>query len=150
MYNRPLYGSEAERRRAQDQKFPGGTRCKLLRHAAFVDQTLLTRNSIQYRARDQYGRSDVIANVFPIAGEPPDQGGKYIDARWTRLKTSKLDTDTGKEGVRLSIQCGFKKVDGKNGDQKGLVEFICNKDLEGDEHLWDPEKYEGGNTKREE
>ena len=46
---------------------------------------------------------------------------------------------------------GFKSVEGKKKKQKALVDFICAKDLEGDENLWDPEdKYVDGNTKREE
>jgi hypothetical protein len=39
-----------------DQKCPGGTRCELLRYAVSTRWDLLTRNSVQYRARDQQGR----------------------------------------------------------------------------------------------
>jgi hypothetical protein len=46
---------------------------------------------------------------------------------------------------------GFKSVEGKKKKQKAIVDFVCAKDLEGDENLWDPEdKYVDGNTKREE
>ena len=88
---------------------------------------------------------DTISNAFPIAGELQDHGGHAIDAKWYRLSTSKLDTDAGKEGVRLEINGGVKKVEGKKDrKQKAFVEFICDHDLEGDEHLWTPEdEYEG-------
>lgn len=96
-------------------------------------------------------KKDFISDAFPIAGELRDQGGGYSDAKWTRLKTSKLDTDAGKEGVRLEIKGGFRTVDGSKKKQKAFVEFICDKSLVGDENLWDPEdKYGDGNTKREE
>jgi len=89
-------------------------------------------------------KTDTISNAFPIAGELQDHGGYAIDAKWYRLSTSKLDTDAGKEGVRLEIKGGVKKVEGKNRKQKAFVEFICDHDLEGDEHLWTPEdEYEG-------
>lgn len=119
---------------SDDQKCPGGTRlCSIERVISKDDQT------------------DVFSNAFPIAGELIDRGGSYLDPRWTRLKTSKLDTDSGKEGVRLEMKGGFKIVDGNKKKQKALVEFVCAKDLEGDENLWDPEdKYVDGNTKREE
>jgi hypothetical protein len=95
--------------------------------------------------------TDVFSNAFPIAGELKGSGGKYLDPKWTRLKTSKLDEDAGKEGVRLEIKGGFKKTEGKNRDQKAFVEFICDKSLEGDENLWNPEdEYVDGNSKREE
>ncbi|KAE9370046.1 hypothetical protein N431DRAFT_378114 [Stipitochalara longipes BDJ] len=111
-----------------DQKCPGGTRlCSIERVISKDDD-----------------KNDVIANAFPVAGELGNQGGRPIDAKWYRLKTSKLDTDAGKEGVRLEIKGGFKQVDKKKRWQKAFVEFICDPDLEGDENLWIPEdEYEG-------
>jgi autophagy-related protein 27 len=96
-------------------------------------------------------KKDFISDAFPIAGELKGAGGGYSDVKWTRLKTSKLDTDAGKEGVRLEIKGGFRKVDGVKKDQKAFVEFLCDRSLRGDENLWIPEEeYEDGNTKREE
>jgi len=118
-----------------DQKCPGGTRlCSIERVISKEDST------------------DIFSNAFPIAGELKEKEGKYLDPKWTRLKTSKLDTDAGKEGVRLEIKGGFKKTeDKKKRYQKAFVEFICDRSLEGDENLWDPEdEYVGGDSKREE
>ncbi|KAH8766570.1 autophagy-related protein 27 [Hyaloscypha finlandica] len=117
-----------------DQKCPGGTRlCSIV------------------RVINKDDKKDFISDAFPVAGELKDQGGGYSDVKWTRLKTSKLNTDAGKEGVRLEIKGGFRTVDGAKKKQKASVEFICDKSLVGDENLWDPEdKYEDGNTKREE
>jgi len=95
--------------------------------------------------------TDIPSNAFPIAGELNDKGGKYLNPKWTRLKTSKLDEDAGKEGVRLEIKGGFKKTEGKTRYQKAFVEFICDQTREGDENLWNPEdKYADGSSKREE
>jgi hypothetical protein len=95
--------------------------------------------------------TDIPSNAFPIAGELKEKGGDYLDPKWTRLKTSKLDEDAGKEGVRLEIKGGFKKTEDKKRAQKAFVEFICDRTLEGDENLWDPEdKYADGNSKRKE
>jgi autophagy-related protein 27 len=95
--------------------------------------------------------TDIFSNAFPIAGELKEKEGDYLNPKWTRLKTSKLDEDAGKEGVRLEIKGGFKKTEDKKRKQKAFVEFICDESLKGDENLWDPEdKYVDGNSKREE
>jgi hypothetical protein len=96
-------------------------------------------------------KSDHISNAFPIAGELKEREGDYLDVQWTRLKTSTLGEYAGKEGVQLEMKGGFKKVDGAKRNQKAFVVFICDKDLKGDENLWNPEdEYVPGNTKREE
>lgn len=95
---------------------------------------------------------DTFVQAIAIAG---DLGDRDIDAKWTRLRTSKLPLDSGKEGLRLTIQgqdlenpeTKLKKL------QKAVVEFLCDNDLEGDENLWVPddrEKYEPGNSRRSE
>jgi hypothetical protein len=95
--------------------------------------------------------TDIPSNAFPIAGDLKDRGGGHLDAKWTRLKTSGLESDDGKEGVRLEIKGGFKNSEGKKKKQKAFVEFICDRSRIGNENLWDPEdKYVGGNSKREE
>lgn len=83
-------------------------------------------------------KSDVVSNAYPIAGELKEKGGGYSDVKWTRLKTS--EPDAGKEGVRLDIQGGFRKVEGKTRPQKAVVDFICDPSLEGLEDLWVPEE----------
>lgn len=97
-------------------------------------------------------KSDVISKAYPIAGELKEKGGKYSEVKWTRLKTSKLDTDAGKEGVRLEIKGGFKNVDQKTKDQKAFVEFICDHSLVGTENPYIPEdQYQPGEkSKRDE
>lgn len=74
-----------------------------------------------------------------------------MDPVWTRLKTSTLESDAGKEGVRLEIKGGFKMVDKTKKPQKAFVEFLCDRNRVGDENLWVPEdKYEDGKSKRDE
>jgi autophagy-related protein 27 len=101
------------------------------------------------RVINKHDKTDFISDAFPIAGELNGAGGGYSDVKWTRLKTSKLDTDAGKEGVRLEINGGFRTVDDVNKKQKAFVEFLCDTSLEGDERLWIPkEEYEDENIKR--
>ena len=93
---------------------------------------------------------DIFRNAIPIAGELKEKGGGYLEPTWTRLKTSKLEADAGKEGLRLDIQGGFKKTDDGKRKQKAVINFFCDKSREGDENLWDPEdKYEPESAKRE-
>lgn len=117
-----------------DQKCPGGTRlCSIERIISKDDN------------------ADIPSNAFPIAGDLKERGGRYLDPKWERLKTSKLDSDAGKEGVRLEINGGFKITEEKKKYQKAIIEFICDRARVGDENLWDPEdKYEDGKSKREE
>lgn len=72
-----------------------------------------------------------------------------MDPVWTRLKTAESSHDSQQEGVRLVMSGGFwtDPSTKKKRYQKAIIEFICNKELEGDENLWKPEdEYE----KREE
>jgi hypothetical protein len=72
-----------------------------------------------------------------------------MDPVWTRLKTAESSHDSQQEGVRLTMNGGFwtEPSTKKKRYQKAIIEFICDKDLEGDENLWSPEdQYE----KREE
>merc|ERR1712000_264725 len=80
---------------------------------------------------------------IPIAGELKEKGGGDLDAKWVRLAADGSNTDSEKEGLRLTMNGGWTIVDKKKRPQKAIVEFICDKNLEGTENLWDPEdKYE--------
>lgn len=87
---------------------------------------------------------DLITEVRPIAGNLKDFGGGDLDAKYTRLKTSGLEQDAGKEGLRIELNGGIyaKRM------QKAVVEFLCDPDRTGTETDLDPEdKYEGGEEK---
>ena len=96
--------------------------------------------------------ADIFVNAIPIAGELKEKGGDHIDSKWTRLKTSDSSTDSEKEGLRLTINGGFRKdaESGKTKSQKANIEFLCDKDLEGDENLWNPEDQYDDKFKRQE
>lgn len=96
--------------------------------------------------------ADIFVNAIPIAGELKEKGGDHIDSKWTRLKTSDSSTDSEKEGLRLTINGGFRKDadSGKTKSQKANIEFLCDKDLEGDENLWNPEDQYDDKFKRQE
>lgn len=102
---------------------------------------------------NQNDGQDTFVKATAIAGDLKDFGGGYIDAKWLRLKTSKSKDDSEKEGLRLTIGGGFRTDPETNSKrpQQAVVEFICDRDLEGDENLWDPEdKYDDGKSKRAE
>lgn len=93
-----------------------------------------------------------MTDVFPIAGELSDvDGGKPLNAKWERLKTSKANADVGKEGLRVELHGGFRKENDKNRPQKAIVEFVCDRKRTGLENLPKPEDgYEEVKEKREE
>lgn len=103
-------------------------------------------------SKDDKG-GDIFVHATAIAGDLKDHGGGYIDANWQRLKTANSHTDSEKEGLRLTINGGYA-VDPETKakkPQKAVIEFLCDKNLEGDENLWDPEdKYDNSRVKREE
>jgi len=72
------------------------------------------------------------------------------DAKWERLKTSKANADSGKEGLRIELHGGFKEENKKKQKQKAIVEFICDKTRTGLENLPKPEdQYEDVKEKRD-
>ncbi|KAG4440330.1 hypothetical protein IFR05_004182 [Cadophora sp. M221] len=86
---------------------------------------------------------EIIGEIIPIAGDLKEKGGGDLDVKWARLATDGSNTDSEKEGLRLTMNGGWTTVDKKKRPQKAIVEFICDKNLEGTENLWDPEdKYE--------
>lgn len=85
------------------------------------------------------GEKSLLSKVFPIAGELIEQGGKNMDAKWELLKNSKSNEDSAKDGLRLEMNGGFKKTEGKTRPQKAIVEFICDKSRNGLENLPKPD-----------
>ncbi|CZS95520.1 related to autophagy protein Atg27 [Rhynchosporium agropyri] len=82
---------------------------------------------------------EIIGEIIPYAGELKEKGGGNMDAKWALLATDGSNTDSKKEGLRLTMNGGFKMVDKKKRPQKTIVEFICDKNLEGTENLPIPE-----------
>lgn len=94
--------------------------------------------------------SDVFDEAVPIAGELKERGGGDMNAKWELLKTSSSHADSEKEGLRVEMNGGFRKLESGKRKQKAIIEFICDKTRTGLEHLYDPEdKYEQ-TVKREE
>ncbi|KAH7320873.1 autophagy-related protein 27 [Stachybotrys elegans] len=92
------------------------------------------------------GESDTVSEVIPIAGALENHGGTMFEYKAERLKTSDSNSDSQKEGLRLTLQ-GGKHMGRK---QKAIVEFLCS-DKEGTENEWDSEdKYEKNSKMRRE
>ena len=89
--------------------------------------------------------------MVPIAGELKPQGGGDMNTKLERLKTSTSHSDSEKEGVRIEMNGGFRKLEsGGRRNQKAIVEFVCDKRT-GLENLYDPkEEYDEEKIKREE
>lgn len=98
------------------------------------------------------GKTDVVEKVVAIAGALENLGGSQFEYEATRLKTSDSNSDSEKEGLRLVLKGGKFPLDGKVKDrreQKAIIEFLCDKDKEGNEGEWESEdKYEGGKKLR--
>ncbi|KAI1311726.1 autophagy-related protein 27 [Xylaria venustula] len=82
---------------------------------------------------------DTIEEVTPLAGELADHGGTPLDHKVSRL--SKVDPDSGKEGLRIILNGGFDRHVKRK--KQTVIDFVCNKDLDGSEGEYDSEdKYE--------
>jgi autophagy-related protein 27 len=90
--------------------------------------------------------------VVPIAGELKGQGGGDMNPKFERLKTSASHSDSEKEGVRVEMNGGYRTLEsGTHRNQKAIVEFICDRNTEGVENLYDPkDEYAEEKVKRAE
>lgn len=94
--------------------------------------------------------NDVFDEAVPIAGELKEQGGGHMEAKWERLKDSNSHADSDKDGLRVEMNGGFRKLESGKRNQKAIIEFICDQERTGLENLYDPgDKYED-KAKREE
>lgn len=69
-----------------------------------------------------------VKKVIPIAGEFQTSDGRKLEPKYTRLKHDKSNSDD-KEGVLVELHGG--KYAGR--PQKAIVEFLCDKDVTGNE-----------------
>ncbi|KAK2049958.1 hypothetical protein LZ31DRAFT_548787 [Colletotrichum somersetense] len=90
---------------------------------------------------------DVVEKVIAIAGELGNQGGRALDAKAERLKSSDSNSDVKKEGVRLILNGGSYPLSEKLKNrryQQAIIEFICDREKTGLEGEFKPEdQYEG-------
>lgn len=95
-------------------------------------------------------KSDVIEEIFPVAGELREKGGKDLDAKWERTKNQGSHSESEVEGVRVTLNGGFKMENDKKTPQKAIIEFICDKTKTGLENLPNPEDPYTEDRKRDE
>ncbi|TDZ15106.1 Autophagy-related protein 27 [Colletotrichum orbiculare MAFF 240422] len=81
-----------------------------------------------------------VEEVIPIAGELADRGGKALDAKVERLKSSNSNSDAQKEGVRLILNGGSYPLNKKGRQQQAIIEFICDRNRTGLEGETSPEE----------
>ncbi|KAK2011804.1 hypothetical protein LZ32DRAFT_606062 [Colletotrichum eremochloae] len=87
---------------------------------------------------------DEVEKVIPIAGELGDHGGRALDAKPERLKSSDSNSDAKKEGVRLILNGGSYPLGRSGRNQKAIIEFICDPNKTGLEGEFKPEdQYDG-------
>ncbi|GAB7353983.1 hypothetical protein MBLNU459_g4578t1 [Dothideomycetes sp. NU459] len=76
--------------------------------------------------------STSITKVIPIAGEYTSSHGRGLEPQLTRLKNSKSNGDSSKEGVLVELNGGRYPLDKSDGQQqKAYVEFQCDPDRTG-------------------
>jgi len=101
----------------------------------------------------------MVHEVVPIAGDYQMNHGLKLESTVQRLKDSESNTDSDKEGIRVTLSGGKSNNNNKNGKkQKAVIEFLCDpendgKDTEVDDRPEDPDedgKGEGEKRKREE
>ncbi|KAF1954686.1 hypothetical protein CC80DRAFT_493472 [Byssothecium circinans] len=84
------------------------------------------------------GKRNATITPIDIAGHYKFFGnGRDLDEKYERLKNSKSNADSGKEGVRIELHGGRYPADVKNGtNQRAIIEMVCDPErtgLEGDE-----------------
>ncbi|KAI0438529.1 autophagy-related protein 27 [Xylaria telfairii] len=81
---------------------------------------------------------DTIEEVTPLAGELQNHGGAALDPKVSQL--SKVDPESGREGLRVIFQGGLGYTDTLVKHKKQtVIDFVCNKDLDGTEGEYDSE-----------
>lgn len=77
---------------------------------------------------------EIIRSVIPIAGEFSTTHGRPLDPVFERLKGSKSHGDSKREGLRATLNGGRFPFDERSGkQQRAIIEFICDKDVTGNE-----------------
>lgn len=91
-----------------------------------------------------------VQKAIPLAGELAERGGGPLDPTVSRL--SKVDPDSGKEGLRVIMKGGYSTTDtGTKRKQSTVIDFVCDKDREGTEGEYDSEdKYESSDESSDE
>ncbi|KAI0154417.1 autophagy-related protein 27 [Xylariaceae sp. FL1272] len=109
----------------KDEQCPNGAR------ACAVKRRILTGDD----------KSDVILSATPLAGEFKLGGG---DLNPEISKLSKVDPDSGKEGLRIVMKGGYHFGDNKvKRKQQVVIDFVCDEERDGTEGEWESEdKYE--------
>lgn len=69
--------------------------------------------------------------MWPIAGDLSLSHGGHLDPFIERLKDSKSNTDSRKEGLRIELKGGLHEGD----PQRAFIELVCDKDKTGLEGL---------------
>jgi hypothetical protein len=81
---------------------------------------------------------NTVETVTPLAGELSMHGGGHLDEEVIRL--SKIDPDSGKEGLRVILKGGFKTTAaGIKRKQQTVVDFVCDKERDGTEGEYKPD-----------
>nr|OQO26759.1 hypothetical protein B0A51_05643 [Rachicladosporium sp. CCFEE 5018] len=75
----------------------------------------------------------LVEQVVPIAGEYAASNGRGLEPKVERLKDASSHEDAKREGLRVELN-GGKYPDNKSGKaQKAIIEFICDRDVDGTE-----------------
>lgn len=78
-------------------------------------------------------------------------GGRYLDPKVTRLKTSDSTSDSQKEGVRIAWFGGKHPLKSGGREQRAIIEMVCDKQKLGTEgeYTSKDDKYEPGTPETE-
>ena len=74
-----------------------------------------------------------LERVIPIAGEFSASHGRGLDPYVTRLKGSASHEDSKMEGLRIELHGGRYPETKEGKDQKAIIEFLCDPEVEGTE-----------------
>ncbi|KAI1269737.1 autophagy-related protein 27 [Xylariaceae sp. FL1019] len=111
--------------------FPKDEQCPTGSRACAIKRRIITGDD----------KSDVILKATPLAGDFKLGGG---DLEPEISKLSKVDPDSGKEGLRIIMKGGYDVGDNKvKRKQQVVIDFVCDEERDGTEGEWESEeKYE--------
>ncbi|WPH03563.1 Hypothetical protein R9X50_00644400 [Acrodontium crateriforme] len=122
---------------ANEEQCPSGTRvCAIERDYAMA-------------VKDDGKNDGTVHKVIPIAGEFATSHGRSLDPKVTRLKDGSSNEDAEREGLRVELN-GGRYPDSRSGrTQRAIIEFLCDRNLDGTEGFTEAETDSSNITPRE-
>ncbi|KAK9784093.1 putative Autophagy-related protein 27 [Seiridium cardinale] len=93
-----------------------------------------TERIVGHRGDEKF---DDFNEAWSVAGSLQQYGGGPLDSEAVYLPTSDSNADAEKDGLRIIVKGGWHNMgNGQKRQQRAIIEFICDANLEGTEGEW--------------